>query len=333
MYCRECGKELTPFANFCKFCGSRVDQYNIPQKRKEIRKSKQKFDSIKWCYEFHLKYEYYNIPIERDDDSEIDFASLPIDQEVSFTKRGSDKDGYCRVQYLDYDTMNYIVVGHITNKSLNNMIPKYDADFSITRIDAFIDQVDEINGTATVAIGFYKKLTKDEYDQCRYIETKLIRTTKKEEYVTPRQTIIGQASINSPVEFEYDYSSETYIVSNFAFEEMGEINTSVSSTLREAELAGDTFHGLVYSIDENTSGKLDCTIRIIFDSRFPPFGGYVDPKMVRSDESSRIDKKIERDNHHSESSSLTNELAELLAQEQAIKARISDIEEEIQRLE
>ena len=76
MYCRECGKELTPFANFCKFCGSRVDHYNIPQKRKEIRKSKQKFDSIKWRYEFHLKYEYYNIPIERDDDSEIDFASL-----------------------------------------------------------------------------------------------------------------------------------------------------------------------------------------------------------------------------------------------------------------
>lgn len=117
--------------------------------------------------------------------------------------------------------------------------------------------VDEEMKKIQIALAFYDKIN----DGVEYLDTKLIKTTKKDD-IENRQDNLSLANEDEEVELEYDYENETYIVTASGLE-IGEINKNNSKKLQEYEDEGQEFKAGILEINENDSGNLECKIRII----------------------------------------------------------------------
>ena len=80
--------------------------------------------------------------------------------------------------------------------------------------------VDEEMKKIQIALAFYDKIN----DGVEYLDTKLIKTTKKDD-IENRQDNLSLANEDEEVELEYDYENETYIVTASGLE-IGEINNN-----------------------------------------------------------------------------------------------------------
>lgn len=117
--------------------------------------------------------------------------------------------------------------------------------------------VNEETHTIQIGLAFYNELN----EQVEYFDTKLIKTTKKDD-IESRQDNLSLSCSDEEVELEYNYETETYIVINDGLE-IGEINKSHSKKLQDYEEEGLEFKAGILEINENDSGNLECKIRII----------------------------------------------------------------------
>ena len=120
-----------------------------------------------------------------------------------------------------------------------------------------------ISKNIQIAIAFYQELTDEELDKFTYIDTKLIKTNKKDESTdSPRQDQLDFLSENDELNIDYQYDTETYLVCDDYGNELGEINASNSAKLQEYELDGNELHCIVQELDYNDSGNIVCKVRI-----------------------------------------------------------------------
>ena len=69
--------------------------------------------------------------------------------------------------------------------------------------------------------------------------------------------------IESIIDLQYDYDTETYYVMDEIGNELGEISTSKSAKLQEYEDEGMQLHGLIISLNYTDSGRYTCKVRVL----------------------------------------------------------------------
>ena len=117
-------------------------------------------------------------------------------------------------------------IGYVYRGKLQKMI----SDF-ISRDRPIVAYVDSINdGKFTIALGFYKPL-----ESFKHVSATLTKTSKKDMFGNLRQDNLACVSEGDLFEIEYDYETETYLVTDDCGNELGELSKSVSNKLLESE--------------------------------------------------------------------------------------------------
>lgn len=151
-------------------------------------------------------------------------------------------------------------VGYVYRGKIQDMI--HDFIRKGDPVIAKLSFIDNENGRATMAVAFYKN-HHTAYKTLDSITTKLTKTSKKIGSFESRQDNYFQIVSGMKLELEYDDDSETYIVSDHAGNELGEINQSISAKIYSME---DT-HEPICVIDdvfENEEGKYGANVVIYF---------------------------------------------------------------------
>ncbi len=132
------------------------------------------------------------------------------------------------------------------------------------QICGFISAVDENNKEIKIALGFYQEMTKKELDKIDYLDAKLIKTTKKDEFGNSRQDNLALISKGEEVTLEFDYDSETYIVTD-GLNEIGEISKAISKKLQKYEDNFKKFRSVLINLDYNESSSLEGKVRVFIN--------------------------------------------------------------------
>lgn len=152
---------------------------------------------------------------------------------------------------------NNCKIGYVYKGVIQDMIHDW-----INRGDYFRGYVNKIipeENKITYKIGFYKPLENYEYKS-----VSLIKTKKRIDEYSNREDNLFSCKEGETVILEYDYDSETYIVFNYMYEEIGEINRTNTEKLLEKEDEGFKLIGLIDEITESDSGTPKARIKIYF---------------------------------------------------------------------
>lgn len=167
----------------------------------------------------------------------------------------------------DYDEKAIVVMisniklGYIPKNRIQSMIH----DFQKNKLPIYarlwnfeFDSTTKLLTNIEIFLGFYFNPT--DYEKYDTISTKLIKTTKKDEYEGNRQDNIIFANVDDYIRLEYDMQTESYIVTlNEA--ELGETNAKVTDQLLQYN--DDCFYlGKITNIQENESGNSSVSIKI-----------------------------------------------------------------------
>ena len=200
----------------------------------------------------YLKYVYYDVDVKGIEYRNFDISKIEINHQLYFDKEPDNQYDPNAIKIL-YDD---IFIGYIPKNNLQSMMSNYG--FSEEKeVCGMTYLVDEEMKKIQIALAFYDKIN----DGVEYLDTKLIKTTKKDD-IENRQDNLSLANEDEEVELEYDYENETYIVTASGLE-IGEINKNNSKKLQEYEDEGLEFKAGILEINENDSGNLECKIRII----------------------------------------------------------------------
>lgn len=224
---------------------------NISTINNKIRKSTRKFaffdDESRY-----LQYAYYDVEVKGIEYRDFDISKIEIEHQLYFDTEPENQYDPNAIKIL-YDN---IFIGYIPKNNLQKMMLDY-SDGVEHQVCGMIYSVNEETKTIQIGLAFYSKIN----ERVEYLDTKLVKTTKRDN-IEDRQDNLSFASVDEEVELEYDYETETYIVTTSGLE-IGEINKSNSQKLQDYEADGLEFKAGILDIDENESGNLECKIRII----------------------------------------------------------------------
>lgn len=127
----------------------------------------------------------------------------------------------------------------------------------------FISQVNEVNKTIQIALGFYRTLTEKEIKAIPHVDAALIKTKKKDFMDYSRMDNLFGIQVGDSVSLDYDFETETYWVSNDLASEIGEINVSNSVKLQEYEEDGYELDAYAIFVDDEDADNVKCKIRVI----------------------------------------------------------------------
>ncbi|MGI6019788.1 MAG: hypothetical protein ACOX8M_13565 [Marvinbryantia sp.] len=147
------------------------------------------------------------------------------------------------------DTVGYICKGRLQdmiNDFLMNDLP----------IEARVDSVSK--DSFTIAIAFYKSI-----DSFKSVSATLTKTNKKDCFDNSRQDNLSSVSEGDMLTMEYDYETETYIVSDDCGNELGEISKSISDKLFVQSTDYD-YKVICKENDVDDNLKYKCAISVLF---------------------------------------------------------------------
>ncbi|MDO5569519.1 MAG: HIRAN domain-containing protein [bacterium] len=224
----------------------------------ERKNGKHRYSDNKFIYldnDMFLKYSYYDVEIKGIKYNDFDISSIKLNTDLGFEFDLTNEYDKNAIKVL----YNGIFLGYVPQNNLQKMVKDYIDDES-SRVEAFISEVDEEENVIKMAVAFYKELDDEELKNIEYIDATLIKTNKKDEFDS-RQENLDSCSINEEVDIDYDFETETYIVTNCGAE-IGEINKNKSEKLQQYEDDGKEFYCVIQELDYNDSGNLTCKIRI-----------------------------------------------------------------------
>lgn len=241
---------------------SRV-QYAEEQKKKkesaehERRFGKNRYSNTKFTFindNTFLKYSYYDVEVKGTQYTDFDITQIPIDEDLKFEFEPTNEYDKNAIKVL----CNKVVIGYVPKNSIQEMVKNYIEDDN-KYVEAFVSKVNEDSKLIQMAIGFYKELTDEELKNIPHVDASLIKTTKKSEY-DDRQENLSTVAEGDEVEIDYDFETETYIVTNLG-SELGEINKNKSETLQEYEYDGKDFYSIILELNDD-SDNISCKIRV-----------------------------------------------------------------------
>lgn len=97
-----------------------------------------------------------------------------------------------------------------------------------------ITAMDENEKGIYIVMGFYRD-EQEILDKCETICTNLVKTSKKDEFGDSRRDNIEILSVGDVLDADYDWETETYVVTGHGGIEMGELSKSVSAQLQEED--------------------------------------------------------------------------------------------------
>lgn len=129
-------------------------------------------------------------------------------------------------------------------------------------IRATIQTINLEENTISLYVAFYRDPFEgiEKYESLR---TKLTKTSKKIDEYTNRQDACTFLERGDKLDLEFDDESETYVVLNVLVEEVGEINKSISTKIKEREDVGEPIC-LVEETTEDDNGKCGANVLIYF---------------------------------------------------------------------
>lgn len=222
----------------------------------KIRKSSYEFPFIN--DNMYLKYSYYDVNIKGTEYRDFDITKIALHEVLEFEFEPSNEyDGNAiKVLYED------IFLGYVPKNNIQSMIKDYIYDDE-KDVLAMIYEVNEETKCINMAVAFYQKLTNNELKKFTYIDTKLIKTTKKDEATdSSRQDNLDSISEDEELDIDYQYSTGTYLVCDNCGYELGELSVSNSEKLHDYELSGSELHCIVQELDYNDSGNIVCKVRV-----------------------------------------------------------------------
>ncbi len=223
------------------------------RKNGKNRYSKAKFFFFDIEKDMFLKYSYYDVKVRGTDFKEFDITKIKIDKDVRFVAEPDNEYDKKAIIVIYEDTQ----IGYIPKNNLQDMIHRYSNDNEYY-IKSFVSKVNEDLNEIQIALGFYKN-TESEI----HIDGKLTKTSKKDWCDVRRQENLECLSEGDMLTLEYDYDSETYVVTDDYGNEVGELTKSKSTKLLEHEEDGEDFTAYVKRLDYNNSDKMICEIRVI----------------------------------------------------------------------
>lgn len=123
-----------------------------------------------------------------------------------------------------------------------------------------VDEETQMITEIGIALAFYSNPYLG-VEKAEKLKAKLTKTSKKDFLGNSRQENIYSVSVGDYVELQYDWETESYIVSSETGEELGETSASVTQKLQGFSPDCE-FIGRIQSIDENDSGKYTVEIEI-----------------------------------------------------------------------
>ena len=158
--------------------------------------------------------------------------------------------------------LNNIHLGYIykDDNMLRDMIYNYSNNPE-WKIVAWLKKIDELNKKLSYQIAFYKKL--NEADCLLNFDASLTKITKKsEDYLLSRHDNLSVLIENDSVLFETQLDSNLILVTNSAYEEIGELSEKNSNQLLEYLESNYIITGKIIEIIEKDSGNLGAKINI-----------------------------------------------------------------------
>lgn len=207
------------------------------------------------CY---LKYSYYDVDVMGVVYRDFNISDLPIDADVEFNEEPENEYDKNAIQIRCCSTP----IGYVPKNKLQSMIHDY-LDNNDTKIVGFISKVDEDEKKIQVAIGFYRSMSDYELKKLPYVDASLIKTTKKDDLGTSRQENLDSVNEGDIIELDYQFDTETYLVTDDVGNELGEINASKSQNLQDYENEGKELHGVIIEVGMTDSGKNACKVRVL----------------------------------------------------------------------
>lgn len=192
---------------------------------------------------FALSYQYENVKIAfpKLDAVELgDFLSFVPEPDNAYDNKA--------IKIMHHNTM----IGYVFRGKLQDMINNY-IKYNWP-IEARIDSISE--DTLTYSIGFYK-----DFNTFDSLSATLTRTSKKDSYDMSRQENLSYVSVDDLLNMEYDFDTETYVVTDRSGNELGELSKSISEKLYLEDNKYD-YKGLCTYIDMDDNLKYKCKIQI-----------------------------------------------------------------------
>lgn len=123
-------------------------------------------------------------------------------------------------------------------------------------IEARVDSID--SDSITCGIAFYKDI-----NSYNGVTATLTKTSKKDFFDIPRQDNLSCISEGDELSMEYDYETETYVVSDSCGSELGEISKSVSEKLYSQQ-DEYTYRVICVTNELDDNLKYKCKIKVLF---------------------------------------------------------------------
>ena len=200
-----------------------------------------------------LRYSYYDVDVKGFSYQNFDITKLELDKFVTFDFE-PDNPYDPNAIAIFYDDQK---IGYIPRNSLQSMVKDY-SDGIEHQICGFISYINEELNEVHLGLGFYSKENKN----LDVMTCKLIKTKMKDFMGNSRQDNLAMAEIGSPVELEYSYDSDTYIVNDDTGFELGEISKKQSEKL--FDVIGDTkpFYAGINELEMDDDGNYICKIKV-----------------------------------------------------------------------
>ena len=227
----------------------------------KARYSKNQFDFIDDNY--YLKYSYYDVHVQGSKYIDFDISKIQIDKPITFIPEPENEydNNAIRINYGEQ------TIGYVPKNKLQEMLHNY-LNQTTSKVEGFIHDVDEEKKEIKIAIGFYRELTEEEMKSIPHMDVSLTKTSKKDDFGMSRQDHLEGCDEGEVVDLDYQYDTDTYLVTDSMGNELGEISSSKSEKLNETEKKGKSFQSIILNLDYNDSGKITCKIRIFFNESY-----------------------------------------------------------------
>ena len=150
--------------------------------------------------------------------------------------------------YLNDNKLGYVYRG-TTQDMINDWIKRN------WQVVAYINKFNISERKVTYKIGFYKPL--DLFDSKEF---SVVKTGKKDCDHTPRYENLETCNVGDTVDVDYDYSSESYVLTNYTVSEIGELPASASSFINAANCKSVV--GVISEMTEDDNGKPKAKVKI-----------------------------------------------------------------------
>lgn len=200
----------------------------------------------------YLRYVYYDVELKGVEHREFDIGKIDVAHQLYFDEEPENQYDPNAIKVL-YDDM---FIGYIPKNNLQSMVLEYGLSKE-KEVCGMTYSVNEETRRIGIALAFYNPIDK----KVEFLDTKLTKTTKRDE-IENRQDNLALTGKDEEVEIEYNYETETYVVTTNGLE-IGEISKSDSKKLQEYEDEGMEFKAGILETYENDSGKIECKIRVI----------------------------------------------------------------------